>query len=69
VGNNGAVVLGAETIAEGNGFGFAVFKVGANGDENGDDEHKHGDDELGIRKGKVHWVLLCRASTTGEIGW
>jgi len=46
VGNNGAVVLGAETIAEGTGFGFAVFKVGAHGDESGDDERKRGDDEL-----------------------
>jgi hypothetical protein len=69
MGGNGSVVLGSETGAEGTGFGFAIFKVGANGDENDDDERNRGDDKLGIRKGKIHRVLLCRASSTGESGW
>jgi hypothetical protein len=49
VGKNGAVVLGAEAIAEDQGFGFAVFQVGTDDDEEHDNKHKRAHNELGIR--------------------
>jgi hypothetical protein len=56
---NGAVVLGAETIAEAAGAGFAVFKIQTEGDGNDEEEYNHGNGDLGIRELKLHGDLLC----------
>jgi hypothetical protein len=76
LGKNGAVVLGAETIAEGQGFGFAALNESANDDENHDHEYKRGYDDLVIRELieysvelKLHGFLLCGVSATAKDGW
>jgi hypothetical protein len=75
LGKNGAVVLAAETLAKGRGFGFAALDESANDDENHDDEHNRGQDELDIReliehtvKLKMHFILLCGVSATVKRG-
>jgi hypothetical protein len=76
LGKNGAVILGAETLAKGRGFGFAALDESANHDENQDDEHNSGQDELDIRELiehsvelKLHCILLCGVSATVKGGW
>jgi hypothetical protein len=76
LGKNGTVVLGAETLAKGRGFGFAALDESANHDENQDDEHNSGQDELDIRELieysvelKLHCILLCGVSATVKGGW
>jgi hypothetical protein len=65
---NSAVVLGAELIAKGAGFGFTVFQEHGNHGEHHNDEYERGHDELHIGVGKVHDVLLCGASALAKGG-
>src|ERR1035437_1085654 len=72
---NGAVVLGPETLAEGQGLDSAAFNVRGNSNDNDEDEYKRGHQELGSREVIVHsveltlhCVLLC-GDVRGGKGW